>query len=148
MIALETSIGIERPLEDVFTYVSDPGNFPAWNSAVREVRQTSVGAKDTGSTYAMTRQLPTGRATNELEVVACERPREFVIRTTAGPTPFLYRYRFGVEDDRTMVRLDAQVEIGGMAALLPRLTRSAVKQGVDANLTTLKLILEARSTHY
>ena len=43
MITFQTSIGIERPIEDVFAYVSDPRNFPAWNSAVRDVRATSAG---------------------------------------------------------------------------------------------------------
>ena len=142
MIAFETSIGVERPLEEVFAYVSDPGNFPSWNSAVRDVRPTSAGSNGPGSTYTMKRQLPTGVATNQLEIVAREQPYEFAIRTTAGPTPFLYRYRFGVENGETIVRLDAQVELGGIAAVIPQLARAAVKRGVDDNLATLKLILE------
>ena len=28
MIAFQTSIGIDRPIEEVFAYVSDPSNFP------------------------------------------------------------------------------------------------------------------------
>jgi hypothetical protein len=43
------------------------------------------------STYSMERALPTGRAVNELEVVASEPPRKFAVRTTARPTPFHYR---------------------------------------------------------
>jgi hypothetical protein len=39
----------------------------------------------------MERALPTGRAVNELEVVASEPPRKFAVRTTARPTPFHYR---------------------------------------------------------
>jgi uncharacterized protein YndB with AHSA1/START domain len=106
MIAFQTSIGIDRPLEEVFAYVSDPANFPAWNSAVQDVRPTAAEANGTGSTYLMKRQLPTGAATNQLETVAREQPHEFAIRTTAGPTPFLYRYRFAVENGETIVQLD------------------------------------------
>ena len=94
----------------------------------------------------MERQLPSGRATNELEIVARDRPREFAIRTTSGPTPFLYRYRFDGENATTVVELDAQVELPGVAALVPQLARLAVKKGVDANLATLKLVLEDRPT--
>jgi uncharacterized membrane protein len=144
VIAFETSIGVDRPLEEVFAYVSDPGNFPSWNSAVRDVRSTSAGSKGPGSTYTMTRQLPSGAATNQLEVVTRAAPYEFAIRTTAGPTPFVYRYRFGVENGETMVRLDAQVELGGIAAVMAQLARLAVKRGVDDNLAALKLILEQR----
>ena len=94
----------------------------------------------------MKRQLPTGVATNQLEIVARKQPYGFAIRTTAGPTPFLYRYRFGVENGETIVRLDAQVELGGIAAVIPQVARVAVKRGVDDNLATLKLILERRHT--
>ncbi len=142
MIAFQTSARIDRPIEDVFPYVSNPRNFPRWNSAVRSVRQTSARENGVASTYVMERELPTGRAVNELEVVASEWPSEFVIRTTAGSTPFLYRYRFSAEHDETVVHLDAEVELSGPAALLPQLARHAVKKGVEANFTTLKQILE------
>ena len=143
MIAFETSTRINRPIEDVFAYVSDPLNFPRWNSAVQAVRKTSAGENGAGSTYVMERELPTGRAINELEVLASERPREFVIQATAGPTPFLYRYRFAAENDETVMQLNAEVELPGAAALLPQLARRAVKKGVDDNFATLKQILEA-----
>ena len=144
MIAFQTAIVIKRPLGEVFAYVSDPGNFPSWNSAVQDVRPTSAAANNAGSTYAMTRQLPTGAATNQLEIVASEQPHEFAIRTTSGPTPFLYHYRFGVENGETIVRLDAQVELDGIAAVMPQFARIAVKRGVENNLATLKLVLERR----
>ena len=126
----------------MFSYVSDPLNFPDWNSAVQAVRKTSAGENGTGSAYVMERELPTGSAINELEVVASERPSEFVIRATAGPTPFLYRYRFAAENDETVMQLNAEVELPGAAALLPQLARRAVKKGVEDNFATLKQILE------
>ena len=143
MIAFETEVGIDRPVEEVFAYVSDPLNFPRWNSAVQGVRKTSVGHNGVASTYSMERTLPSGRAVNELEVVASEPPRTFAIRTTAGPTPFLYRYQFSAENGETIVKLDAEVELPGAAAFLPQLARRLVKKGVDDNLATLKRILEA-----
>ena len=105
-------------------------------------RPTSAAANKAGSTYAMTRQLPTGAATNQLEIVASKQPHEFAIHTTSGPTPFLYRYRFAVEKGRTIVHLNAQVQLDGVAALLPQLARLAVKHGVDDNLAALTQILE------
>lgn len=143
MIAFETDVRIDRPLEDVFSYVSDPGNFPRWNSAVQAVRMTSAGVNGVGATYSLERELPSGWATNELEVVANERPREFAICTVSGPTPFLYRYQFSAEKGATLVELDAEVELPGVAAFLPQLARRAVKNGVDDNFATLKAILEA-----
>lgn len=140
----ETSVRIARPIDEVFAFVSDPGNFPQWNSAVQAVRKTSEGERGVGSTYSMERELPSGRARNEFEIVACERPNEFVIRTTSGPTPFVYRYRLSSENRATVIRLDAQVELEGAAALLGPLARRAVKKGVDDNFAALKNVLEAQ----
>jgi hypothetical protein len=95
-----------------------------------------------GSTYWMERVLPTARVENNLVVFASDRPREFGIRTTSGPTPFVYRYRFSSQGDETVVHLDATVELGGAATFLGPLATRAVKRGVDANLAALKRTLE------
>jgi hypothetical protein len=138
-----TSVGIGCPIEEVFAFVSEPLNFPRWNSAVRAVRKTGGPDGQVGSTYTMERELPRGRVENELEVFARGRPTEFGIRTTSGPTPFTYRYGFSAADGQTVVRLDAAVELDGPAALLGPLAGRAVKRGVDDNFAELKRILEA-----
>jgi uncharacterized protein YndB with AHSA1/START domain len=123
-----TSVHIERPVDDVFAYVADPRNFPAWNSAVEDVSPAG------GNRYVMRRQLPGGPATNELEITASEPPALFAIRTTSGPTPFSYRYEFEPADGGTLVTLVGEVE-------LPRLLARLLRRGVDANLATLRAIL-------
>jgi len=143
MIEFDTDIRIDRPIEEVFSYVSDVGNLPAWNSAVNAARRTHAsGTGEVGSTYALERTLPTGPAHNDLEVVDHRRPTAFAIRTTSGPTPFLYRLHFASEHGATIVRLEAEVRLGGAADLLGPLARRAVRRGVDENLATLKRILE------
>jgi uncharacterized protein YndB with AHSA1/START domain len=139
----ETSVRIERPIEEVFDYVADPTTFPRWNSAVQSVRQTSPGADGIGATYDMERELPSGRAENGLEVVEVNRPTLFVIRTTSGPTPFLYRYVFTEEASATLVQLEAEIELGGLAGALGPLASRGVKRGVDSNFADLKRILES-----
>ncbi len=139
----ETSVRIERPVEEVFDYLSDPTTIPRWNSAVQSVARTSAGANGIGATYRMERDLPGGRAENALEVVEVERPTLFVIRTTSGPTPFLYRYVLEPEGNATRLALAAEVELGGLAGALGPLASRAVKRGVDSNFADLKRILES-----
>jgi carbon monoxide dehydrogenase subunit G len=145
VISFETSVRIERPIEDVFAFVSDPSLFPRWNSAVQTVDRTSGETGALGSTYSMQRELPSGQVENELEVFVSEHPAEFGIRTTSGPTPFVYRYRFARDGSDTVVRLDASVELPGVAAVLGPLAARAVRRGVDANFAALKRTLEARA---
>jgi uncharacterized protein YndB with AHSA1/START domain len=142
VITFETSVCVERPLEEVFDFVSDPLSFPRWNSAVQAVTNTSGVTGEVGSTYSMRRELPTGQVENELEVLVRERPSEFTIRTTSRPTPFLYHYRFASDGVDTLVRLNASVELLGVAAVFGPLGARAVKRGVDANFAVLKRTLE------
>lgn len=132
----ETSVAIARPRAEVFAFVADPTRFPLWNSAVTSVEPT-------GSAYLMRRRLPTGQAENGLEILASEAPAAFAVRTTYGPTPFTYRYRFTEADGVTTVTLAGDVELAGVFALLPA---RAFLHGVDANLTTLRRLLE-RAQH-
>jgi uncharacterized protein YndB with AHSA1/START domain len=143
MTSFETSVRIDRPIEEVFAYVSDPLKFPHWNSAVQAVRQTRGRESEVGSTYTMERELPRGGVQNELEVFAREQPSEFSIRTTSGPTPFTYHYAFSEANGQTLVQLDAELELDGPAALLGPLAGRAVRRGVDDNFAELKRILEA-----
>ena len=143
MITFETSVRVERPIEEVFAFVANPLLFPRWNSAVQSVHGTSREGGGRGSTYSMQRQLPTGPVENELEVLSREHPTKFDIRTTSGPTPFLYNYRFALDGPGTVVHLDATVELPGATAVLGPLAARAVRRGVDANLAALKRALEA-----
>ncbi len=143
MITFETSIRIGRPIDEVFGFVSDPLSFPRWNSAVEAVRGTSAQPRRVGSTYSMQRELPMGRVENGLEVFEREVPTEFGLRTTSGPTPFVYRYHFNSEGADTIVHLGATVELNGVAAAFGPLAARAVRRGVDANFAALKATLEA-----
>ena len=133
-ILFATSITITRPIDDVYARLADPAGFPAWNSAVERVQARGDGR------YVMHRRLPTGPAVNELEVIERNPPTAFAVRTTSGPTPFVYRYALEPTDGGTLVTLRAEADVPGPAVLV----KHAVKHGVDANLATLKAILEER----
>jgi uncharacterized protein YndB with AHSA1/START domain len=143
MTRFETAVRIARPVDAVFAYVADPRHFADWNSAVERVDAAPGPGSGVGARYVMHRRLPGGPAVNELEITAWEAPREFAIRTTSGPTPFAYRYGFAPADGGTEVRLDAEVELGGAAALAPPLAARLVKRGVDANFAQLRELLES-----
>src|SRR5215216_7814597 len=131
MISIQTSVRIAQPVDDVFALLSDPVRLPLWNSAVTSVEETATG-------YILRRSLPTGPAENALEVVEREAPTRFAIRTTSGPTPFLYRYSLSRADDATVVALNASIELDGPFARLGPLAGRAVKRGIDANLAALR----------
>lgn len=125
--------------ETVYAYISDPRNMPAWNSAV-----TSVEPLDGGTRYVMRRDLPSGAATNELDVVSSVPPFALTIRTLTGPTPFTYHYTLESAGDGTTLRLDGEVELGSVIALAGPLATRFVERGIAANFATLGRILDTR----
>lgn len=142
MTRFETTVAIARPRDTVFAYVADPRHYPAWNSAVESVVALNDATPAAGARYVMQRELPNGAATNEIEIVTLRPPEELAIRTTSGPTPFLYRYKFAATGAGTLVTLHAHVRVAGAASLLGPLAAQAIKRGVNANLATLRHILE------
>ena len=146
MLSITTQIRIGRPVELVFDFVADPEHLPAWNHQVRSVRRTSDAPKDVGATYAMERDLPAGPAANVLEVVDRRAPGTFALRATAGPTRFVHRYRFVPDPDdgtATVLRLDAEVDLGAFVALSGSLAHRVALGGVESSLAALKRLLEA-----
>ena len=141
MTRFETSVEIARDREEVFEYVADPACFADWNSAVESVGALPAPSPAAAARYLMRRRLPTGWATNEL-VIDAGPPDHLTIRTTCGPTPFVYRYTFEPTDVGTLITLHADVRLGGAATVLGPLAAASVKRGVDANFRTLREILE------
>jgi uncharacterized protein YndB with AHSA1/START domain len=138
MIVVQTNVEIERSIDDVFAYVADVERLPEWNSAVTDVRQRARPAGE----FVMRRELPSGRATNELQVTICEPPMRFEIATTSGPTPFHYAFSFSEDSGTTTVALHARADLGRVADLLGPVAGSALERGIRANLQALKQTLE------
>lgn len=142
MVRFTAEVVTARPVEAVFSFVARAENGSMWNSAVRDVRKTSEGPVGVGTEYWMSRQLPRGIVENTLQVVEYEPNEKYAIRVTSGPTPFLYRYTFEPQGDRTRMSLSAEGSLGGAADLLSPIASIAVKRGVQANFQTLKAVLE------
>lgn len=140
MIVINTTIRIQRGIDDVFAYVAAPEHLPDWNSAVTDVQP--IDAAGDHPAFVMTRDLPGGVARNVVRLVAVEPPRRFVLETTSGPTPFHYEYRFSEDDHATTIQLDARADLGTLATLLGPLARHGLEHGIRTNLETLRRLLE------
>jgi hypothetical protein len=143
MIRIETQIELAPRPAVAFAQLADLKRLPAWNSEVQRVVPRLRGPPVAGSRYAMSRRLPQGDVDDELEVVTIDPPRELVLRTIGGATPFTYRYTLSARHDGgTLLQLVAEVQLGPTAELLGPVARRAVRHGIDDNLQTLRAILD------
>jgi uncharacterized protein YndB with AHSA1/START domain len=118
MIHAEASTTIRRPIADVFSYVTDPTNEPAWHTDTAEARPLTAGPIGLGSRIAYLFPFMGRRSTSIGEVVAFEPPHLEAIHFESGPFGLKTRITYRFEDLGESVRFTHQAE-----ADTPGLTR-------------------------
>lgn len=109
MIHAEASTTIRRPIADVFNYVTDPTNEPAWHTDAAEARPLIAGPIRVGSRIAYVFPFM-GRSTSIGEVVAFEPPHLEAIHFDSGPFGLKPRITYRLEDLGGSVRFTRQAE--------------------------------------
>ena len=60
MATFHNTVTIARPTDQVFAFLADFGNIPAWNYAIARTVQTSPGQPGVGAAYRQARTIPRG----------------------------------------------------------------------------------------
>lgn len=129
----ELTIEIARKPKDVFSYLTDVSNLPAWQAGVTSATLRDGRVEESRSLLG--RELHT-----TLEVVEQEEPRLFTLRALDGPVPFTVRHELERADGGTRLTVTAEGDVPGFAAGL--LARGAEKQ-FRKDFERLKKILES-----
>lgn len=144
MIKTEVAVIIQRPIEEVFAYVTDVANFPRWAGAVVvESRQTSPGPLGVGTTFVQVNRFLLLRFTSQFTVKVYRPPSEFVYQTTAGLFQFTGHYTFAPVAGGTRFLSRDRAVPGGPLKLFAPLLRGISQRQVEGNLAKLKRILDA-----
>jgi uncharacterized protein YndB with AHSA1/START domain len=142
MQAFQNTVTIARPADEVFAYVADLRNIPAWNYAIERTVQTSPGPAGVGATYRQTRTIPR-RGEESVEITVFEPPTRLAVQGQIGP--FQATTSYLLEPAADLTRLTNTVELDTASVLLRPLGPLAaprVKAAVASNLATLKRLLE------
>jgi uncharacterized membrane protein len=140
VLEFENTIPIERPIDEVFAFLSDFENIPKWNYYVLEVRQLSESPIGIGTTYHQLRKTDQ----QDFRIVEFEANNTVAVKTLPQSSPsFERRFTLYEEGDTTRIRDQWKLDTG-RPALLERLARTRVKSAVAENLSKLKELLEER----
>ena len=131
---------VERPVSEVFSFISDPQNLPRWNYYVIGCMRLDAGAARVGSTYRLVRKSDT----RVFSVTEFEHDRRLVIRFRA-PTPPL-EIRFMLESTGSGTRLTDEWELRGIAGFVAGFATAPIRRAVGQNLGKLKELLETGRT--
>lgn len=144
MTKIEASVVIDRPVEEVWKFMSDFSNTPKWSPDIVEMKQTSTGPLGVGSTLLIKhpKQSVKGRVTDY------EPNRGFIFEVASGPargTKVGYSMERIEQNTRLAYTFDFKLE--GLYRLVgPFLTGRATKQGqaeAETNVSNVKRMPES-----
>lgn len=149
-VVAEAAVLIERPLEDVFAFVSDPNNETSWHTQILEVRPAAGGAEQSGlpnswtqgSTWTVTAGFMGRRMDGEVEVTRFEPDRLIEFTSRTGPLLPIATCLVERTDEGTLFTRRTEIPLKGIfRPMKPLIERDATKRQ-KRHVENLKRTLE------
>ena len=146
----KTSIVIDRPIDEVFAYVSNVENMPRWVSGVRRVRLLSKKVK-AGARFSAEYAQGVRNSAIDFQIVEFDPPRRFAATAERGPFSFPFRgtFEFRAVGDATEVTSNVETGEESLATRLANLlfgpiVRRGFQKRLQDELQALKASLSRR----
>ena len=144
MISMEGSVEIDRPLEQVWKFLTSVDNASKWDTGILEARQTSSGPVGLGTTLEAVREMRGKQHTINVKVTEYDPNKKFVMTIDAWIGTGSTIYTFEPAVCGTFLSKKAQVELKGFYNLLtPILRRRFSKSEIEQDLEAIKQNVEA-----
>ena len=149
-IHIKQAIVINKPIGDIFAYMSNLGNLLQWSSVIFSIQPTSSEATGLGTTAKSTIRFLGKWTEMTFFVVECQPNRFLTIKSTSGITPCLFHYQFEcLENGGTGIAQDVEISlIGGFEDPTEQVITKAIRRDAAHDLLTLKDTLETRVVPY
>ncbi len=141
---IETSIVINRPVEDVFAILSNVENNPKWSNVFLDARKTSDGPIGVGTTWQIVGRAFGQPIEAEAQVTEYEPNRQWA-QTQSGPIPAKIWQTYEPVEEGTRVNVALEAEPGGFFKLAEPLLKTMMKRGIATDLANLKDLMEAHA---
>ena len=94
MVTNEKIITINRPVEEVFAYVSDLQNGPQWQNGLLEVRRITKGPLGIGTQFTAVRKFMGRKMESVIEFTTYEPNKKIAFKSISGTSPFEQSFIF------------------------------------------------------
>ena len=142
MINLDLGVLIDKPVQEVFTFITNPATMSKWNAAVVSLEQITPGAVGVGTKFKSVGEMLGRRIEGEMQVVAFEPNTKYGFQMQAGPMQVNVTLTFKTVGTGTKLSLNAQGNPGGLFKLAEGVMAGRVKSMMEENLARLKSVLE------
>jgi carbon monoxide dehydrogenase subunit G len=140
---IELTQTVNRPMEEVFTFISEPEKHPAWVESVLEDTDQSPGPVHEGTTFHEVGKLLGRRVGMDWTVTKYDPPRAYEQETTVGKGHMRIAFTLTPEGDGTRIDLVTEGETGGLFKLADSVLARIIRNQQQADLDNFKLILES-----
>ena len=146
MVTNEKIITINRPVEEVFAYVSDLPSGPEWQPGLVEVRRITEGPEGVGTQYNGVRNFMGRKMESIIEYTTYEPNKKLVFKSISGSTPLVQTFLFEPTTGGTRLTARLELQTSGLMGLAKPLIASGLRREIDSNYDNLKNMLENRVT--
>ena len=144
MIRVELTVVVDRPVEEVFAYVTDPAKLAEWQPNLVSVTQETDGPMGAGTRLREVRRGPFGRNVEAIvEVAEYEENRRFDLRIVSGPLPIDGRNEFRPAGGGTRIDLIAEGKLSGPLRFAEPILAGALRRQFAGYYERLKESLES-----
>lgn len=146
VIDVETKMSIDRPAGEVFAFVSDQTNAPAWQQGLLDVQRTTPGPIGVGSEHVFVRNFAGRRIESRNRFIAYDEAGQFVeFEIPHGPITGVASYRV---DPRSagacLLTSRMRFEVSGVMRLATPILARVLKRDSERDELRLKEFLEGR----
>lgn len=142
MINLNSSTLMNRPIKDVFAFLSNPNNVSKWNSAVMSLQQITPGAVGVGTKFKSIGEMMGRRVEGEMQISAYEPDTKCGFQVNAGPMQINFTFILQTVGSNTKVSIHAQGNPRGILKLAEGLMVGRIKSRMEEDLIRLKSEIE------
>jgi uncharacterized protein YndB with AHSA1/START domain len=145
MIKLKEEIFIDRPVEEVFTFLTTLENIPKWQAALSS-HVITEGPMGVGTRFEESFKMMGRTVDVECEITEYEHPRKLGWKSTSSDViAFDSRWLFDSANSGTNVRFAGESSLKGVWRLAEPFVGGEFRRGLKAELEKLRDVVEAEA---
>jgi len=142
-VKVEHEVTINRPVGDVFAYITDPANLTLWQEGLHDINREDDGPVGLGSRWTEKRTVMNRDMDASVEVVEYQPDSRFTIQSVSGSVQMRVEHDLSSSGAGTKLRIVGEGEAGGVMKLAQPMIKRQAKQMIEADLGRLKQVLES-----
>ena len=141
------NVFINRPLQEVFDFLSEPANLSKWNRNFASAEWTSSHAPGLGSTYKVLAKMSGGKNEGLFQITQWDPPQRYSYQSISR-LPFPLEsiesaVTLAPKENGTQITFESQFGLVGILKFAEGMFSKLAKKGDGENFDTVKRLLEA-----